>query len=273
MSKHICKADLYCYDVLRFHYPEYKLDPVQFDRVPRGYWKLPQHQRAFMDKLARELNITGNDDWLRVSREDIIQAGGIGILKYHSNCLPKLLAAIYPELRWDPMKFNKGLGEVSDQRKFLENIMKKMNITNPEEFATMRRKDIVTHASPVLQKYKNRCHRLSYHRYGGSMYKMLKTVYPEYPPFIFDELMQHIPMGSNKLQQSTPKLLERPCQSTEIPYQHDKRVSYRSNIHVFFTNRNKRSSRLVQSQIRRHTEDGWIRFTPSLQQVLHQTLA
>lgn len=64
------------------------------------------------------------EDWYKISTEDIIKHGGVGLLKIYSGSLTKLLASIFPSVDWKLWQFNKvpnGFwNELVNQKKFVD---------------------------------------------------------------------------------------------------------------------------------------------------------
>jgi hypothetical protein len=48
-------------------FPEYKLFPWQFKKVPRNFWASVVNQKQFIDWLSVKLNINKQEDWYRVT--------------------------------------------------------------------------------------------------------------------------------------------------------------------------------------------------------------
>ena len=49
-------------------YPNYHWLPWKFKHLPKGFWQDKQnHQRKYLDYLAKELNINDINDWYKVS--------------------------------------------------------------------------------------------------------------------------------------------------------------------------------------------------------------
>ncbi len=85
--------------VLLFHW--YKWDSTKFNcahRLPLGYWNVIDNQRAFLDDIAKKLNITQHEDWYRISRRVLQQHGGASLLSKYKN-VHRLLCIVYPEYR------------------------------------------------------------------------------------------------------------------------------------------------------------------------------
>ncbi len=82
-------------------FPQYQWDVTRFTRVPSQYWDNRAAQRAFMDNLAKELNIQDMEGWYTISWEKMVHHGGAGLLQRCGHSPSKLLAAIYPEYLHD----------------------------------------------------------------------------------------------------------------------------------------------------------------------------
>jgi hypothetical protein len=73
------------YDILKSTFPEHEWIPWKFHMVSKGFWKDNSNQRWFMDWLGKQIGIEHYEDWYRISKEDIIRHGGIGVLRQHGN--------------------------------------------------------------------------------------------------------------------------------------------------------------------------------------------
>jgi len=63
----------YCYNgsiskMLSTVYPEHNWDTLKFSNVPQRYWTDPNNQRNFLEKLAKDLQITTQKDWYKLTR-------------------------------------------------------------------------------------------------------------------------------------------------------------------------------------------------------------
>jgi hypothetical protein len=70
-------------------YPNHPWDPLKLKNIPRGYWTNSSNQLAFMDQLARKLNIEKASDWYRISCDEVVSNGGRSLLGYHQYSLIK----------------------------------------------------------------------------------------------------------------------------------------------------------------------------------------
>lgn len=151
-------------------------------------WVDLSRQRYFMDLIAKKLNITDKHDWYKVTANTLRKhkVGGLLASKYN-NSPSKLLSTVYPEYlnlwyyiylilsiyKWDltnfttaPMNF---WDNVSNQKVFLDNLSKKLNIKHVHDwFRITTTKFQAKGGSTLLRKY------------NGSLGNMLATVYPEY---------------------------------------------------------------------------------------------
>jgi len=80
-------------------YPELNWDPSKFLKS-RNYWLDLNNHQAFLEKLAKKLNITNLTDWYKATTNDVLANGGAPLLNYYQGSLTKALAAIYPDIPW-----------------------------------------------------------------------------------------------------------------------------------------------------------------------------
>ncbi len=78
------------------HY-KYHWDVSKFANVPRKFWYNLEHQRSFMDGLAKKLNIEDKEDWYKVKGPSLLEHGGGRLLMIYNGSMSKLLSSVYPE--------------------------------------------------------------------------------------------------------------------------------------------------------------------------------
>ena len=71
---------------------------------PHGFWDKKENIKGFLDNFKLEFHLHSPDDWNRISRQQIYDFGGNGLLKYS---LFEMLSIAYPEIHWDKTKLNK----------------------------------------------------------------------------------------------------------------------------------------------------------------------
>ncbi len=136
-------------------------------------WGNFQHQRSFMDNLAKKLNINKLDDWYKVSSDTVKLHGGSELLSNYKGLLYDLLQNVYPEYpmiifiiisslpkyRWDMDKFT---------RIFMDDLAKKLNISTPEAWLKISWKTLQANdGERLLHKY-------------NSLARVLRVCYPQY---------------------------------------------------------------------------------------------
>ena len=165
------------FEMLRFVYPHFQWDPLRFDRAPRNYWSSPANQRAFMDALGQKLGFKERDfeRWYTVTTKILIENGGNSILKRHGQSVAALLAAVYPEVKWDPRRFAKTpkifLDTVANQRAALLDIGREMGIEEGdwEAWYQVTSQRLIEHGGGALLL-----------RYEQSLYGLLSSLIPEF---------------------------------------------------------------------------------------------
>ncbi len=77
----------------------YNWDISKFTSVPTRYWNVVSNQRAFMDDLAKKLDIKEVGGWLHVNTLDIQENGGSRLLMKYNGSLGTILGTLYPEYK------------------------------------------------------------------------------------------------------------------------------------------------------------------------------
>ena len=67
--------------------------------------KLENNQK-FMDNLFIKFNLKSFDDWMNISRTNIMKNGGYSLLLQYNNNMKKILTSIYPNYPWENSIFN-----------------------------------------------------------------------------------------------------------------------------------------------------------------------
>ena len=94
----------YLNDIL---YPDYIL-PWNLRCTSKGFWDNTENHKDYADWLYTELGYTSMEDWYKVSRRDIANNDGGGLLKLHYKSSPKnFVMSIYSDYNWVKSKFQK----------------------------------------------------------------------------------------------------------------------------------------------------------------------
>eukprot|EP01122_Echinamoeba_exundans_P014237 TRINITY_DN6400_c0_g1_i1.p1 TRINITY_DN6400_c0_g1~~TRINITY_DN6400_c0_g1_i1.p1 ORF type:complete len:587 (+),score=60.56 TRINITY_DN6400_c0_g1_i1:68-1762(+) len=93
-------------DALQAAYPEHEWLPWRFSRTRAGYWDSQDAQKRFFEWAASQLGVSSLDDWYSISGVQIDNLGVKYLVEhYYHHSLPKALAKLYPEHKWDESKF------------------------------------------------------------------------------------------------------------------------------------------------------------------------
>ncbi len=91
--------------VLASSFPELKLKSFpRKQKYAKGHWGNINNLRTFFDSAAPQLNIKELKDWYFVSKQQVIQCGGGGLLNHYNGSLVQALQMVYPEYEWIPWK-------------------------------------------------------------------------------------------------------------------------------------------------------------------------
>jgi len=165
--------------VLAKVYPEHRWDPLKFLRAPSNFWAEKENQKAFLDFLAKKFGFKDGEmeGWYKVSHKMIIENGGSGLLKRFDGSFQSLLESIYPDFKWDPLKFIKApmnyWDSMENQRKFMENLSIKLGIHGKDDEVDKRwykltHKMLLENGGNGLLLY-----------FKGSIPNMISSIFPE----------------------------------------------------------------------------------------------
>ena len=64
--------------------------------MPYEHWKKKENQRKFFDSLQKRFDIQHPKEWGKITKEQVMEAGGGTLLNYNQRSLFKLVCSIYP---------------------------------------------------------------------------------------------------------------------------------------------------------------------------------
>ena len=141
------------------------------------YFSNLENQKTFMNKLYNYFQLNSIEEWNKISRKKIIQNGGKSLLLFHySNDKTNLLTSIYPNYPWkiENIKKNENTKEnfklIENQRKFMQNLAKKLNIKKLDEWLLISRNKLIENGGRSLLK----------NYYENNMQKLLENIFPNY---------------------------------------------------------------------------------------------
>ena len=95
------------YKFLNDIYPDYIL-PWNLKCSYRGLWDNTETHKDYADWLYTELGYTSMEDWYKLSKSDLANNDGGGLLKLkYSNCVKNFIMSVYPDYDWILSKFQK----------------------------------------------------------------------------------------------------------------------------------------------------------------------
>eukprot|EP01127_Copromyxa_protea_P023209 TRINITY_DN8633_c0_g1_i1.p1 TRINITY_DN8633_c0_g1~~TRINITY_DN8633_c0_g1_i1.p1 ORF type:complete len:412 (+),score=83.11 TRINITY_DN8633_c0_g1_i1:54-1289(+) len=95
-------------EVLVILYPSERWLDFKFSglRVPKKTWTQPAKIREILQFIEVQLGVKDPDDWYRISKRQIEELGGKGLIKA-TGSLANALALAFPEIKWDIARFAK----------------------------------------------------------------------------------------------------------------------------------------------------------------------
>jgi hypothetical protein len=161
-------------DALLNAYPN--LEPfLRYHGVSQDFWNDPMERRKYFDWFAKHMGIFKQEDWYRITPEDIMGMGGEYILSYYSNNLSHALESIYggmngfAPLPWLFTRVPIGFwNDPKQQKRFMDWIAKKFQVNFPEDWCKVRKVDIENHGGRGLLLL-----------YDNSILEILSSIYPE----------------------------------------------------------------------------------------------
>lgn len=168
-------------------YPDFSWDPIKFSQVPRNFWDSIENQRSFLSDLSKKLSLGFDSDvqidsrknyeaWYKVSSHTILDSGGATLLNRYQGSVSKLLVNVFPEFSWDPLKFMKAPNTYWDS---LENQKSYLLELGKEKFG-IKEGDMEAWYKVTSQSLLDNGGSALLSRYGNSLYKLFKAVFPEY---------------------------------------------------------------------------------------------
>jgi hypothetical protein len=162
--------------------PDYPWEPEKFTHKPNGYWNSWENRRKWLIEFGKQRGNRCLDDWYNLKQKEFQGTPGWAILthQYNSSHLA-FLVDCFPEYNWLPWKFvgsaPNNYWKDRNQNPILKNIKwfvswfeAEVNITSKEDWYKITRTVIDNNYGMGLI---NSCFR-------GSVYDLVKYVYPEY---------------------------------------------------------------------------------------------
>ncbi len=160
--------------ILQILFPDEEVLPWKFKMSPMGLWKEKGNRVRYIKWLAKELGITVVDGWYNISRGDVQDRHGAGLLQSHT--LPELIREAYPEDRFDSREMrvisNGQAKDLEYQRWFIESALEADGIPCDRE-------SLVALSVDTLKKF-HKGKAMSILRHYPTLPDCLIAVFPEF---------------------------------------------------------------------------------------------
>ena len=139
-----------------------------------GRWGRIENQRQFCEELSKKLSFSSINDFYSLSRFQFLKYGGRSLLKKYNTSIYQLLQKVYPEINWDPLRFNnipRGYwNSKTNQKKFFDTLFNTFGFNNLDNWYSVTNNLVIQHGGKsILQKY------------NGSLTNALQCIYPDHP--------------------------------------------------------------------------------------------
>ena len=165
---------------LKSIYPNYPWDFSTLKIYSKRYFKKLENQREFMDYLFKKLKLKSIEDWMKISKQKIIQYGGNNLLiRRYNNDIKLLFSSIYPNYPFDFINLKSkpkkkcNLKSIENQRKFMDDLFIKFNLNSLDDWINL----------PKMKIYKSEGRILLTNEYKYNMKELLMNIYPNFPWF------------------------------------------------------------------------------------------
>jgi hypothetical protein len=131
--------------------------------------------------------IRDQDDWYRVTRNDILQAGGEFNKHFFDMTISEIVISSYPELKWLPWRFEqvpRGYwDDINEQREFFDWVYDQLQFSSKDDWYNLSASDIIRLGGSSLL----------YYHYNNSPSTALMTIYPNHDWKVWK--FQKVPQG------------------------------------------------------------------------------
>ena len=199
------------YNMLCSLYPNNKISPFLFPNLPKQFLSGNENHKLILNLFKERFWIVENEQWFKIPNEFFKKQKLHSIIKQYSS-LRNLLETIYPEINWIEIEKNhfnsdnpwkneiKRLppgfwNDIDNQRKFLDYVAKKMNITKNEDWVNINTDKIKELGGrQLLRKY-------------STFFEVLKNVYPD-KNFLISEIRPRVSFNYWESKENQKKFLD-----------------------------------------------------------------
>ena len=162
-------------------YPDYNFNfdteenKKKFEIKTKLNFKSIEVQRKFMDNLFIQFKLISLDDWLYITKQQIIDNGGKMLIHYYyESNMEKLLKTIYPEHTWNFTKHKKRFTKnyfqsINNQKLFMDYLFKELNLKSIDDWLKISKQTFHDYKAEKLLKL-----------YSGNVNSLLYSIYPNH---------------------------------------------------------------------------------------------
>ena len=142
----------------RLLYPNHTFDEAKFKKVPNGFWKEVERQRAAVKQIEKALKIQELNDWYHV-KGTAVRSITPSLLLHHKNSVFNLVRSVYADHAWQPWKFShvprNTWNDASLRRALLDFVSQRSGFERPEEWYHLTPSQMPRELRVPLKKYSN----------------------------------------------------------------------------------------------------------------------
>lgn len=184
------------YSAIETLFPEYQKylrDNNNTQLTSKTYWESKENQKNFLTDLKKKFKFETTEQLLSVTKKEITEHGGNGLLSHYKGNYLEILKSNFPESQWPEFRHPLPHGfwkDVNSQRKYLTWLSKVLNHKSLDDWYTV--------TSKTLRSYGARGLLIDY----TNLFEALQQIYPEHNWNIF----KYKPIPSSYFQESTFRL-------------------------------------------------------------------
>ena len=158
--------------LLRAAFPERQWLEWRMSKAPKGFWSKHSNVSAYMHSLGERLGYTVPEDWYKLTKKDMEDKNGSGLLCLHNNSPLAVLRSTFPEhqwLEWRMVQAPRGYwNDPSNVSAYMHWLGERLGYTEPEDWYKLTTWDLDNNNGHGLLCLHN-----------GSPLALLRVAFPE----------------------------------------------------------------------------------------------
>lgn len=160
--------------MLRSVYPEHPWPAhvPPFTTHPKKFWSRLHNQRHALDTLAHTLSLHTQEDWYKVTSEQLRHELSAGLLSHYNSSPFLLLRAVFPECMWLPWRFTRvsrrWWRNPQNQKQFVRHLQHTLGVRTWSDWYSVTVDQVVREGGSGLLEF-----------YGCSMCQVMRALFPQ----------------------------------------------------------------------------------------------